>query len=407
MDVKGVYLNGVLKEEVYMAQPEGYNDGTGRVCRLRKTLYGLKQSGREWNLELNSRLTNIGFRRLKSDPCTYIRESADGTEIITVWVDDLLLFSDHASLMNQLKEQLKSILDVTDLGEPKKIVGIEITRDRQNRSVQLSQTKYIESILQKQGLQSCNPVGMPLDPKIMLEKEETDQEGNRSNGYASLVGSLMYLAVATRPDIAYAIQRLSTFTANPGLAHWVAAKRVLRYLSGTRELRLTYRGSKDLDKSQLRFVGWSDADYANDPRDRLSISGYVFKLGGGAITWSSKKQNAVSLSSTEAEYTAMAHATREAVWLRNLFEELNLPQRAPMLLHGDNMSALAIARDPQYHSRSKHFDVKDHYIRQKIQDGIIHEEYCRTDEMIADVFTKSLHKPKHCKFVSDLGMTSA
>lgn len=139
-----------------MAQPEGYNDGTGRVCRLRKTLYGLKQSGREWNLELNSR----------------IRESADGTEIITVWVDDLLLFSDHASL-----------------GEPKKIVGIEITRDRQNRSVQLSQTKYIESILQKQG-----------------------QEGNRSNGYASLVGSLMYLAVATRPDIAYAIQRLSTFT---------------------------------------------------------------------------------------------------------------------------------------------------------------------------------------------------
>lgn len=162
-----------------MAQPEGYNDGTGRVCRLRKTLYGLKQSGREWNLELNSR----------------IRESADGTEIITVWVDDLLLFSDHASL-----------------GEPKKIVGIEITRDRQNRSVQLSQTKYIESILQKQGLQSCNPVGMPLDPKIMLEKEETDQEGNRSNGYASLVGSLMYLAVATRPDIAYAIQRLSTFT---------------------------------------------------------------------------------------------------------------------------------------------------------------------------------------------------
>src|SRR6267154_1237001 len=330
MDVKGAYLNGILKEEVYMEQPEGYNDGTGRVCRLKKTLYGLKQSGREWNIELDRRLTNIGFRHTTSDPCVYIRRSQNGTEIITIWVDDLLLFANNTSLMDQLKTQLKSILDITDLGEPRKIVGIEITRDRANKTIQISQTKYIKSILRKYGLQKSNAVGMPLDPKIILEKEETDQEGNRNNGYASLIGSLMYLAVAMRPDIAYAIQRLSSFTATPGLAHWTAAKRVLRYLSGTRSLGIKYEGTTA--NNEVQIEGWSDTDYANDPRDRISISRYVFKLGNGAITWSSKKQNTVLLSSTEAEYTAMAHAVREAIWLRNLFQELNFTQKAPTTL---------------------------------------------------------------------------
>jgi len=149
----------------------------------------------------------------------------------------------------------------------------------------------------------------------------------------------------------------------------------------------------------------TDADFANDLQDRTSISGYVFKLGEGAITWSSKKQNTVALSSTEAEYTAMAHAARETVWLRNLFQELNLPQKYPTILYGDNQSALAIARDPQYHARSKHFDIKSHYIRDQISNGIIKEEYCNTDDMIADVLTKALHKPKHLRFMKELGVS--
>jgi hypothetical protein len=330
----------------------------------------------------------------------------DGVQIITVWVDDLLLFTNSPSLMAELKGQLNSILDVTDLGEPKKIVGIEITRDRPKRSIRISQTKYIENILAKQGLQSCNPVKMPLDPAVILEKENTDKDGNRSNSYTSLIGSMMYLAVAMRPDISYAIQRLSSFTANPGLSHWGAAKRVLRYLSGTRDLGVKYHGDHEPNEARIQFVGWTDADFANDPRDRISVSGYVYKLGNGAITWSSKKQNAVSLSSTEAEYAAMAHAAREAVWLRNLFDELSLMQTVPTILYGDNMSALTIARDPQYHARSKHFDVKNHYIRHQIQNQVIKDVYCPTEEMIADILTKPLHKPKHSKFVMQLGMSS-
>jgi hypothetical protein len=210
----------------------------------------------------------------------------------------------------------------------------------------------------------------------------------------------MYLAVATRPDIAYSIQRLSSFTLNPGLAHWTAAKRVLRYLSGTRSLGIKYIGFSYND--EVRIVGWSDADYANDLRDRISISGYVFKLGNGAITWSLKKQNAVSLSSTKAEYAAMAHAACEAIWLRNLFQELDFIQNEPTTLYGDNTAALAISKDPQYHTKSKHFDVKNHYICE----NKIHKKYCPTKEMIADILTKALPKPDHQRLIESLGMSS-
>ncbi|GBE89144.1 hypothetical protein SCP_1501500 [Sparassis crispa] len=325
MDVKGAYLNGTLKEEVYMRQPEGYSDGTYRVCKLKKTLYGLKQSGREWNIVLNCKLLDAGFKRLFSDPCAYIWIKGDKIEIVTVWVDDLLIFTNDCALMDQLKRELRNMFEVTDLGEPQKIVGIEIERDRSKRTIKISQTKYIESILHKNGLTNANTVGMPLDPNTVLEKEEpeTDDECDRDNGYASLIGSLMYAAIATRPDIAHAVQRLSSFTANPGMAHWTAAKRVLRYLSGMRELGIIYGPIADVKpEDQSIFVGYSDADYANDIRDHKSISGYIFKLGNGTITWSSKKQTTVASSTTEAEYMASAEAAKEAVWLRTLFKEI-------------------------------------------------------------------------------------
>ncbi|GBE79025.1 hypothetical protein SCP_0202220 [Sparassis crispa] len=407
MDVKGAYLNGTLKEEVYMRQPEGYSDGTYRVCKLKKTLYGLKQSGREWNIVLNRKLLDAGFKRLFSDPCAYIRIKGDKIEIVTVWVDDLLIFTNDCALMDQLKRELRNMFEVTDLGEPRKIVGIEIERDRSKQTIKISQTKYIESILHKNGLTNANTVGMPLDPNTVLEKEEpkTDDECDRDNGYASLVGSLMYAAIATRPDIAHAVQRLSSFTANPGMAHWTAAKCVLRYLSGTRELGIIYGPIADVKpEDQSIFVGYSDADYANDIRDRKSISGYLFKLGNGTIMWSSKKQTTVASSTTEAEYMASAEAAKEAVWLRTLFKEIGFEQQDPTILFEDNTAAISIARDPQFHAKSKHFDVKHHYVREKLRDKYIDIHYCPTEDMIADILTKSLPKPRHEKLTKKLGM---
>ena len=225
-------------------QPHGFTDGTNRVCRLVKTLYGLKQSGREWNQEFNSKLTGRRFRRTQSDPCVYVRKDKHHTEIITVWVDDLLLFTDTEKRMKNLKSELGELFEVTDLGEPSKIVGIEMCRDRKAGTLRLTQMKYIESLLRQYGLENTNSVGMPMDPNIKLSaapETENDEPGARSNSYASLIGSLMYLAVATRPDIVFAVYQLASYTANPSMQHWTAAKRVLRYLSGTRNWGITYR----------------------------------------------------------------------------------------------------------------------------------------------------------------------
>jgi transposase InsO family protein len=200
MDVKGAYLNGTLKEEVYMWQPEGYDDGSGRICLLKKTLYGLKQSGREWNRELDLKLQKHGYTRLKADPCAYTRQSG-GLEIITVWVDDLLLFATSDELMAEMKKNIHSEWEITDLGEPTKIVGIEITR-REGKII-ISQECYIEAILEKEGMKRANPVAMPLDPNIPLEDNPEGNEGDRSNAYVHALGELQYLANTTRPDISY------------------------------------------------------------------------------------------------------------------------------------------------------------------------------------------------------------
>jgi len=198
MDIKGAYLNGTLKEHVYMQQPEGFTDGTGRVCLLIKTLYGLKQAGREWNIELDTKLRRRGYACLHSDPCVYILRIGEEFAIITVWVDDLLLFATTIRLMNKMKSDIKAEWEVTNLGKPSKIVGIKIIMSKD--SIVISQRRYIESILKKEGLEHANPVGMPLDLNTPLKPNPEGNEGNRSNSFARLLGELQFITNATRPD---------------------------------------------------------------------------------------------------------------------------------------------------------------------------------------------------------------
>jgi len=391
MDVKGAYLNGTIKEQIYMKQPEGYDDGTGRICHLIKSLYGLKQAGRKWNDELNKQLESLGWKPTIVDPCTYARRTTDGIEVIAVCVDDLLLFASNNKLMSTMKLELKSIFEITDLGEPAKIVGIKIERDHAKQTITISQKHYIEAILQKEGLTDAHPVAVPMDPNVQLQPSEGEVQ-DKSNNYASLIGSLMYLAIATRPDITYAVFRLGSYMANPAMSHWAAAKRVLRYLSGTQSYGITYQ-AEEVKPGKNQFLGYSDASYANND-DATSISGYIFTMGGGAITWGLRKQTSVSLSSTESEYIALADAAREVMWLWNLLDGLGYKQCAPTKLYGDNNGALAIAKNPQYHKRTKHFDTRNHYIRQKVKEAEIEIEYCPTSAMTADIFTKALPKPK-------------
>lgn len=222
-------LNGYLEEEVYMKQPDGFKDGTEKVCRLIKTLYGLKQAGREWNKELNARLKGQGFNRLHADPCAYIRETGEHTEIITVWVDDLLLFTDTSTIMDHLKEEIQTMFEVTDLGSPQKIVGIEIDRDRIGGRLKISQAQYIDNLLVKYNMTDCKTIAIPMDRSINLTEVPPKPEDSPIRElYASLVGSLMFLATATRPDIACAVGKLATYIARPGHAHWIGQRDRLR-----------------------------------------------------------------------------------------------------------------------------------------------------------------------------------
>ena len=406
MDIKGAYLNGILKENIYMEQPEGFNDGTGKICHLIKTLYGLKQSGREWNKALDIKLIEFGFSRLTSDPCVYIKWEGDEISIITVWVDDLLLFSSSDELMIKTKNYIKSVWEVTDIGEPNKIVGIEITINE--NSISISQQKYVENILRQEHMIDANPVGTPLDPNIQIGPNPDGNQGNRSNSYARLLGELQWVANVTRPDITYAINKLATYTANPSLQHVGALKRVLRYLAGTKNLGITYSRNPymetvDMSSKSTLFHGYADAAYANTD-DLKSTLGYVFLSSGGAITWRSKKQTTRALSSTEAEYIALSEAGREICWLRALYHELGFPQNSPTILKGDNNGSIAMVKNPQFHQRSKHIDIRYHWIRDQIAKETIDLESCRDPDQTADILTKALPRPKHQKHVNDMGL---
>jgi hypothetical protein len=404
MDIKGAYLNGILQETVYMKQPEGCEDGTDRVCRLIKTLYGLKQSGREWNKEFDAKIKTYGYRRLISDPCTYIRWDGNEFAIITVWVDDLMLFATSDKMMEHMKNAIKSEWEATDMGQPSKIIGIEITFE--DDAVIISQQKYIESLLKKEGLEDANPVAMPMDPNIQLTANPEDNEPNRSNSYAKLIGELQYIANSTRPDISYAVNRLAAYTANPSLQHWTAAKRLLRYLAGTVTLGIYYKlQDETANESNNLFYGYSDAAYANN-EDLKSTSAYVYLGAGGAITWKSKKQSIVALSSTEAEYVALAEAGREACWLRNLYGELGFTQTTPTIIRADNEGSIAMAGGIQFHPRSKHIKLRHHWIRDLVADDTVQINACRDPQQTADVLTKALPKPKFIRHREEMGMQS-
>jgi hypothetical protein len=269
MDVKGAYLNGILKEKLHMKQPEGFEDGTDRICLLIKTIYGLKQAGREWNKQLDDKLKQHGYKRLRSDPCMYVQWEENNIAIITVWVDDLLLFASSEKMMQHMKDTISSEWEVTDLGKPRKIVGIEITMDED--SVTISQQKYIESILEREGMLDANPVGMPLDPHSKIAPNPEANEPNHSNAFSQHLGELQFLVNMTRPDISYPVNRLGAYTANPSLQHYAALKLILRYLSGTRTFGITYRGSKDEIKEGNLFYGFSDTAFANQDDGKSTL----------------------------------------------------------------------------------------------------------------------------------------
>ncbi len=413
VDIKGAYLNGELgpEEVIYMKHPPGIKPpNIFTVLRLIKTLYGLKQSGRRWYQKFKEILFKLGFRQCDVDQAVFYRlDDKKGFMVLAVHVDDCTLAAKSLEVIAAFKKELSEHVEVTDLGELHWLLGMEIKRDRDARTLHISQKSYIEGILRRYGMDDHKPLSTPMDPNVHLSTSQcpttpADIALMRDVDYRGMLGALMYAALGTRPDIAYAVSTLSRFSTNPGPAHLNAVKRVFRYLAGTKSLWLTYGGVSDSDDGGLK--GYADAD-GSMAEDRRAISGYAFIIDGGAVSWSSKRQEIVSLSTTESEYVAAAHGAKEALWLRQFIGQIFSPFTNPTTLFCDNQSAIALTKDYQYHARTKHIDIRFHFLRWITEKGDIRLLYCPTADMVADSLTKALPSTKVKHFAVELGLRPA
>ena len=351
-------------------------------------------------------ITHLKFSRSDVDQAVFFRRDKEQLLIIVlVHVDDCTVTATLMNLINDFKANISKHVEITDLGELHWLLGIEVKRDRQSRTIHLSQRSYLDSIIRRYGFQDLKPVSIPMDTNIRLTTAQSpsttaDFALMRDVPYREAVGSLMYAALGTRPDIAFAVQTVSRFSTKPGPAHWEAVKRIFRYLKGTSELWLSY-GMKD-----MKLTGYTDAD-GSMAEDRHAISGYAFLIHGGAVSWSAKWQEIIALSTTEAEYVAITHAAKEALWLRSLIFQLFELDLEPTTLFSDNKSAIELTKDHQFHPRTKHIDIRFHFIWYIVENGSIRLIYCPTDDMIADTLTKALPSTKVKHFASEFGLSSA
>ena len=400
MDVKTAFLYGLIDEEVYVEQPHGWEKvGEDLCCKLNRALYGLKQSPRLWYYHFFTFMEKQGFRAILADNCVFI--GPDGT-IAALYVDDLLITGPSKQGIATLKKALNEQFRMSDLGPVHYYLGMTITRDRQNRTLRLGQQAYVERVVRDHGQWDARPVYTPMETKL---KPEPAPEGYEATAelrlkYQSAVGSLMYAMLGTRPDIAYAVSVVSRYAANPTDTHWGLVRRILRYLHTTVHLQLVYRG-------ELKALsGYTDSDFAADST-RRSTAGYVFGIGSAAISWQSKRQPTVALSTCEAEYMGQTQAAKEALWLKQLLGEMrpheagNLPA---VVIFGDNQGAIALAKNPVYHSRTKHMGIQQHWLREVIRDGQVELEYVPTHEQVADGLTKPLPNEPFKAFRKALGL---
>src|SRR6202522_895751 len=386
------YLNTYLKEDevVYLEQPIGYETKNRRewVWKLLKTLYGLKQGARNWYDALCQALNELGFTRTEADHGVFFREVGTHIIILAVHVDDCMVTGSSGKLVNDFKREINTKYRITDLGPAHWLLGIKITRDFDNQIISLSQHSYIDSIITRFNFNDLKPLSIPMDPSVPLSKFQTptkieDVAKMKSVPYQEAVGSLMYAAMGTRPDIAFATSTMAQFSENPGWIHWEAVKQIFRYLLGTSKLELVYGGEK------RGLVGYVDADGALQEH-RRAISGYVFLIDGGAVSWSSKKQELVTLSTTEAEYVAATHAAKEAIWLHRLIGELFKLLDKPTTLFSNSKSAIALTHNGHYHACTKHINIWYHLIGYIIEEGTIKLIYCPTNNITANTLTKAL-----------------
>ncbi|KAI3767195.1 hypothetical protein L2E82_17283 [Cichorium intybus] len=409
MDVKTAFLNGKLTEDVYMNQPEGFVDAKypDKVCKLEKSIYGLKQASRSWNLCFHEKVKEFGFSRSEDESCVYVKASGSIVTFLVLYVDDILLMGNDVPTLQDVKSWLGKCFAMKDLGEAAYILGIRILRDRKKRLIGLSQSTYLDKVLKRFSMENSKKGELPMQSNAKLSKTQspsTDEEivDMSRVPYASAVGSIMYAMTCTRPDVAFALSMVSRYQGNPGRAHWTAVKNILKYLRKTKNFVLVLGGS-----DTLRVDGYTDASFQTDRDNGRSQSGWVFLLNGGAVTWKSSKQETVADSTCESEYIAASEAAKEAAWLKNFIGDLGVVPsiQEPVELFCDNEGAVALTKEPRDHGKSRHIDRKYHYIRHKVEEGHLVVKRVSSEDNPADPLTKALSRVKHYQHARRIGLT--
>jgi transposase InsO family protein len=397
MDVKTAFLYGKVEETVYMEQPTGLEDGSTKVCKLDRAIYGLKQAPRVWYNTLSEFLQQLDFSPLDADASVFHKKGV----IMAIYVDDLLITGRDRTEIGALKAGLNNRFQMSDLGPVHFYLGMTVTRDRPNRTLRLGQYSYLTKVLRDFGMGECKAAATPMDvngSKLVSASKDHIATPSNVKEYQRLIGSLMYAMLGSRPDIAFAVSMVSRFASNPTVEHMVAAKRILRYLRGTLDYQLTYRG--DLGS----LTGYSDADWAGDHETRRSTGGFVFHVGSGVVSWSSKRQATVALSSCESELMAETQAAKEAVWLKKFLAEALHQEEVAVVIHCDNQGAIALAKNDQFHARTKHIDIREKWIREAVAAKQVELQYISTDLQLADGLTKPLARDKFEYFRRQIGV---
>ncbi|GLI71559.1 hypothetical protein VaNZ11_016806 [Volvox africanus] len=397
LDVSTAFLNGDLKE-IWMKQPQGYNsDMPGAACRLIKSIYGLKQASRCWYDKLCEKFAEIGLRPAKADQAMFTKVEEGEQVYVLVHVDDMCIAAREMKTIKKIKEEIGRMFKVRDLGEISTFLGMEVRRC-DDGDITLSQSRYVDRILEKHGMKDAKPRVIPVAVGAKLGMEDESEMLTDPTPYRALVGELNYLAVSTRPDLGFALSILSRHMAKPSKMDMGVAKGVLLYVAGTKELGLRFK------KEEVENIdGYCDSDWAGDKESRRSTTGYVFRINGTAVSWSSQLQRTVATSSVEAEYQALSAAVREALWLNKLCGDMDI-NNTRMKIWVYSQGAMNLGKNPINSSRTKHVDVQHHVVRERIARGEVVLAYCRTEEMVADTLTKALPEMKFSSCRYEMGM---
>jgi hypothetical protein len=400
LDVKTAFLYGELDEDIYMEQPQGFRI-PGRehdVLKLHRALYGLKQAGLAWWRTLKESMKELGFENLDSDAGLFLYRSEHGFVIAVIYVDDSIFCGPNTALVMELKKKFMQRWECRDLGDVTEFLRMRIIRE--GSKVHIDQCAYLETVLQRCGMQDAKSAATPLPAGYMPEALPQDAavDPELRSRYQTVIGSLLYLTLGTRPDIAFAVTKLAQFAARPSQEHLNKALYICRYLVGTKNYCLTYDGG-----SGQGLIACTDSDWASDHSSRKSQTGYFLKLAGGAISWTSRAQRTIALSSTEAEYMALSDCSRQVVWMHTLLGELGYHLK-PVPICGDNQGSIFIASNPVTEKRSKHIDIRFHFIREVIERKLAEVFFIDGDKNPADLLTKNLGSVKFLQFRPDFGL---